>query len=149
MALTDAQLQTLKAELDSDPLGIGYAAMPDMTASEALNAIRPEQLPDHPKIRRGVVDNQEVLQRLNYQEVEALTAAQRQALNIMIVSPTIDLSADNIRVSMARWFTATGPGTTRNMLGDYQDRDASRCELIFETAGFAVSHLDVAAARAL
>lgn len=144
------QLQVIRAEIDDDPAQVGYAALgSDGAIAEAMNLIRPEALPEHPQIRRGVVSNYEVLSRLNYGEVEALTAAARQALTIMMLSPQIDISADNIRSRMASWFTQTGAGTTRQMLGDYQDRDASRAEIIFDEAGFSVSHLDIAAALAL
>jgi hypothetical protein len=149
MPYSDAQLQLIKAEIDADPAGVGYSALgSDSQIADAMNEIRAEDLPEHPQIRRGIVPSYDVLARLNYVEVEALTAAARQALNLMMLSPQIDLSADNIRGSLARWFTATGAGSTRQMMGEFQDRDASRSEIVLNEAGLTVSHTDIAYARA-
>lgn len=150
MALTTGQLQVIRDEYDNDPAGVGYEALGAVGAiTNAMNLIRPEALPEHPKVRRGVVDTYEVVSRLNYTEVEALTAGQRVALTILTMAPQIDISSDNVRSAMISWFTANGAGTTRQMLGDYQDRDASRAEVIFNQTGFSVSQTDVAEALAL
>lgn len=146
MAMTTAQLTIIKNEIANDPLSVGYAAMggDDNAVAASLNQPR-EGDPTH-TLRRRAVEAYEIMSRLNYVEVQALQAAERTALTILLMSPQIDMSADNVRNAFVRWFTQTGAGSTRQMLAAYQDRPASRLEILLGENMY-ITHAEVAWAR--
>lgn len=65
-----ADLVALKAELDSDPLGRGYAGMTDAQAASSLNDVLDRVPPGNPTF-----DASEVFQRIDQTEFNALSNA--------------------------------------------------------------------------
>lgn len=66
-------LDALKAEVETDPLGRGYAGMTDQQLVDSLNAVDRE-------VNRETMTGTEILNEINVAEWNALTNAQRQTV---------------------------------------------------------------------
>lgn len=166
--MTPAQLQTLKTELTTDPNGVGYAAMSDSQAADALNG-------NHPSfwVWRTSVSKDEFLNStsrtgttFNWTGNGFITrstgelAAFRELFN---GRGAVNPSQANVRQAFTDIFSGTGnAAANRTHLGVVSRRLATRAERLFATGAgtddnsagllvFAglVSHSDVADARAL
>lgn len=90
-------LQALKSELDSDPLGLGYAAMSDVEAADSLNA--PTREPNRDSISGG-----ELAAAIDFAEYAALgTAIHRQYLQLLTAAPELPVKGP-LRSTLAGFF---------------------------------------------
>jgi hypothetical protein len=126
----------LKVELDTDPLGRGYAGMGDEEAANSLNA-------NGRNVDRTEVTGGEIAASAVRAELAALTAAEQTYVRTLMSAGTIPLTA-NFKTEMAAIFP---PGSeTRTNLIALLKRPGSRGEEL----GFGrVTPSDVAIARAL
>lgn len=86
-------IEKLKAEIEMDPLGLGYAGMSEIEIAASLNAeARPG---DKLKISRDDFINRILV----WAEVEALSVAKRDTLRIMLQAENLDLEKDSKNVA--------------------------------------------------
>jgi hypothetical protein len=133
-------LTALKTELTTDPAGLGYAALvaSGHTAglADLLNAPNAAI-----RVNRGVIEAYRIVNAIVPGDWAALTAAQKQSLQLIISAGQVDVSDVNVRQAFVDAF---GAGTaTRAALVGLATRDGSRAEQVL---GQPVSHLDVARA---
>jgi hypothetical protein len=82
---TKLNLAALKAELDNDPEGIGYAGMSDVDVSEALNTRNRES--DADTLQAG-----DLVAALHPKDVQAASSADRAYLQIVASAGTVPLT---------------------------------------------------------
>lgn len=130
----------LKAEIDTDPMGLGYAGKTDPEVAELLNTVGLSG----EKIDRDFVDGQEMMSVVVIPDYAVLSDIQRMGWSAIISAGTGMVDVNNAG-TIAQITAIWGPGTTtRDNLIALRQRDASRAEVLF---GQAVSHLDVGKAR--
>lgn len=95
-------LKALHAELVTDPLSRGYAAMTDTQAAASLNAV-------DRSVARTSITGSDLLSAAVYSEVAALTAAARDAFLAFVQMVAIDATNANVRTTLGTMF---GAGTT-------------------------------------
>lgn len=153
MALTDDQIKVaVRAEIDNDPGGLGYAAV---TGTEAeinagiaakLNAKGVSVTDPFTKVQRDRVVGWELVGALVYGEYASLTQMQRDLFETIVACGQIDPRDTNIRTIFGQMF---GVGTTtRTNLLNLEYRIGSRAENLFG-AGFEIKVWHVGQARAL
>ena len=138
MPYTSEQLQTLRDELDEDPLTRGYSGMGDEAAAVSLNT-------EDRTVSVESVTPAMFLYGLVKTEWDALTAADRQYLGILLGNGSIDIrTGSQIRVGLLAMFGAQS--VTRANLLAMLDRVGTRAE---ELGLPAPTPSDVADARRL
>jgi hypothetical protein len=131
----------LKAEIDSDPLGLSYAGKTDAQVANLLNGEdRAVQTP------RSVVAASLVFEAIVPGEWASLTAQEKQRVQTILGMGEVDLSGPNTRASLAAAFGA-GTTTRANLLA-LQTLSTPRSRAV-EIFGYPVTAADVAAARSL
>lgn len=112
-------LVALKAELDSDPLGRGYAGMSDVEASESLNA--PTREPNRDSIGGG-----ELAAAIDFTEYVALsTAIHRQYLQLLTSADNLPVKGP-LRQTLASFFPSGS--TTRANIAAMLKQTGSRAQ---------------------
>jgi len=138
MTYTSAQLQSLRDEIDNDPLTRGYSGMGDEAVANSLNA-------ENRTVPVESITPALVLYGMVKSEWDALSAADRQYLGIVLGNGPIDIrQGSQIRAAMLAMFGAQS-GTRANLLAKL-DRTGSRAE---ELALPPATPSDVAEARRL
>ena len=139
--MTAAELVILNTELTTDPLALGYTGKADGEMASLLNAINPSY-----SIDRENIDGQELQMAVVTSEYDNLTDKQRDLWLTILLAGTGIIAVSDVRVKdqiKAIW----GPITdTRDNLVALQTRDASRAEVVFDSAGLSISILDIAEA---
>lgn len=142
--MTDAELQTLKTEIATDPLALGYTSDdPDTAAKLNEVGLSSETLPND----SASVD--EVMDAIDFSELSVLDANGLNAFwtRMQLADGGVDISVGNAIITQAaEVFTLAGAPNSRAALNALQTRDASRAEVLFG-AGRSVTHLDVGQAR--
>ena len=136
-------LSTLKTELLTDPVSLGYNALSNHgTLAALLNNVSAlsatlSVTSVNPEIAQAAVVGS---------EYAGLTAVQRDAWGAIVGLPFIPVSSTNIRQQITSiWSAGT---TTRANLVELQTRRCTRAEQLFGE-GVIIHHLDVAAALGL
>jgi len=111
----------LKAEITSDPLARGYAGMTDVQVAASLNTKNRTRT-------RTVVTIIELMQSLVYTEYIALTAAQRQYLDLLVASEVLNINTGNIKDGLAAIFIG-GTTTRTNLLALVSETISRAAEL--------------------
>lgn len=140
MALTIA---ALKAEIQNDPTGRGYAAPyeagRDNAVADLLNDPR-----QGATIGRTLIDAWQFVNAITPSEYVVLTQAQRDYLVLVAAAGRVQLGGGGVRTALGSLF---GAGTaTRAAFIALQDRPATRAEELFGE-GVAISPDDISAAR--
>ncbi len=133
-------LTALKAELDNDPSGRGYAGTQDAEAAVLLNEVQVGLT-----INRTEASTQEIREAVEVADWTSRTAAQRDAMMFLTAGEALNPNNANVVAAFQSIFSATG---TLTKLAALQTEDGSRAEELFGD-GTTVQHRDVAAARAL
>lgn len=133
----------LKAELDADPSGLGYAAHMASGDNAALVALLNEPHAAD-QMNRGVVPAHEVITATDAGEWAALSDVEKGRYNTITGGGEVDASATNVRAAFAAMFV--GGTATRAALLAIGTRDGSRIEALFG-AGVTASLDDVRKAR--
>lgn len=128
----------LKTELTTDPLGRGYASMSDAACADSLNAV------NRPGTAISLTGDDLMNKIIVWTEVEALTAAKRDTLAILLKAGNLDLSAGSKAVAYLASLFGVGTSTRANFLAITAAPISRAAELGFPSVG----HPDVAAARA-
>ena len=111
-------MDVLKAELNNDPLGRGYAGMTDEEAASDLTDVL------YRTVARSYVAGWEILNATNDAEYAALTAEQKASWDRLCAVEQIDTTSG---VAKAREAELFGPGTvTRSNLAALKNPPASR-----------------------
>jgi hypothetical protein len=123
-------LAELKAELDADPSGLGYAAMlADGTIADALNLVRSDI-----DIDRGVIPSYEIVNATAHAEWAVLSSAEKQRYQTLTGAGSVDASNANVRAAFSAMFAA---GTaTRTALVAMLTRKGSRAEQLWGAGAF-------------
>jgi hypothetical protein len=116
--MTPAELATLKTEITTDPLGRGYAAMDDESASKSLNKLI--RTIDRESLSSGLL-----VSCLDKAEFTALVAADKAYLNLFITATEVPMTAD-VRQALRNMFPAGSK--TRANINQATKRDGSRAE---------------------
>lgn len=114
----EVNLQALKEELDSDPLGRGYSGMSDVAAADSLNT--PDRQPDRETLDAGLF-----VSCLDVSEYVARTTAQREYVQMVVAAGSVPLTA-NVKTEIGSLFPA-GSATRTNILAALK-RTGSRAE---------------------
>ena len=146
--MTAAELATLKTELDTDPLGLGYAGQPDTQGvADLLNTIGlsvpPETIPN------TSVPVGEILDAIDASELPAVDVNGLQFFleRLRLSGGGVDISVGSpIIGQVADVFTIAAAPNSRTALNALTTREASRAEVLFGI-GFTVTHTDVGLAR--
>ena len=140
MAPTPAQLKT-ECETDAASLGLAapFAAGTFSIVADLLNAV--SQSID---IDRDLVPSWEAFDACVASEIEALSAAKRQVLQMLLAMQLINVKSTNVRAAVTSIFAA---GTSsRTALAALQKRKGSRAEQLWG-ADVRVTAEDLAKAR--
>ena len=105
--MTSEQLAIIKAELTSDPLSRGYAAMSDQEAAAAINANDRE--PERDNVTAGVLMSALVLTEYN-----ALAAIERRYFDLLVSAGSVELNP-TVRQQIRALFPA-GSGTRAGIM---------------------------------
>lgn len=133
----------LRAEIDADSLGLGYAGKTNQQLADLINTV-PGSAASGRQIERNVIDSYEVINATVPAEWAALTDSEKTRYSTITGAGKTDVKAPNVRSTFAAMF---GVGTTtRTNLVALQNRAASRADVLF---GERVEAWDVARARAL
>ena len=143
MALTPAQIATLKTELTTDPHTLGYAPFVAQGATVSLAGILNLPRAGEATQFRNSVSASEVVACLVFSEYTALTAAAQNCFNVVVAGAPLDATNATLRTLMAAIF-ASGT-TTRTNLINVASRQGSRAEALFGV-NVSVTSDDVAAA---
>lgn len=100
-------IEVLRAELLTDPLGRGYAGMTDAQAAASLNAVNRTPA-------RGVVDSYLVVNATVATEWTALSAAEKQRYQTIVGAGKVDNGNANVQAAFLAMFA--GGTTTRTNL---------------------------------
>lgn len=128
--MAEFSLAALAAELNTDPTGIGYAALGwpnnDQAVVDALNAPIPGET-----VTRKRVDPLELLSSIPLAEWEAVSDARRQYLNSLIgvSGATIDATDPVVWANLLDLF-GVGTDSRANIQAKVQ-RDGSRAEVLW------------------
>lgn len=134
-------LAEIKTEIVTDPAGIGYATVlnGELTPWHELTALLNAPRTASP-LPRGVVPAYMVAAAVDRAEFDALAAAGRTYLSLLLQPGQVDLSAAPIRAGLGALFPAGS--TTRTRLIALADRDASRAEVLWG-AGTVIDFMQV------
>lgn len=137
--MTDAELDALKIELDTDPKSLGLTAMDNPTAAAKLNEIGASS----ETVSAGIINGQELQKVVINAEYAALSDVKRQGWGTIIAAGDGQIDIDNQQLVdqvVAIW----GGTTTLTNLAALRTRSASRAEVLFDHG---VSYQDVGKAR--
>jgi len=127
----------LKAEITTDPLGRGYASMTNVQVVDSLNTVNRTR-------DRIIVPSHEVFEALDFGELKALAAADRQIVLGLLAMGDVNLKGPNLRAAFGTIFGA-GPTTRANLvalqtepvsraeelgLGNVETRDVTRVRIV-------------------
>lgn len=134
MALTPAQLATLKTAINADPVLAAIPNTPDgaFTIADAFNAFAS---PDF-WVYRTNVPITEIGDAINATELVGLTALNLQRLQAMtgdLSGGSINAAVDDRRAGFDQIFSGAGGNTTRPALAVVWRRRAKRVEKLFAT----------------
>jgi len=131
--------EALRNEIETDPLGLGYAGKSDIEIAALLNEVR-----DTIEIEVTIpYSADEIVEAIDPDELAALSVDDKETLQTLLVTGQINLSKPNIRAILESIFPA-GTVTYDNLQKLYK-RKGSRAEQLFG-CGVRVHHLDVARA---
>lgn len=131
-------LDLLRAELLTDPKGLGYAGQNATQAAAAMNAPGSGTAVD-----RTVIPSYEIVNATTASDWAALTAAEKQRYQTLTGAGFVDASNANVRAAFQAMF---GAGTaTRTALTAMLTQSRTRAEELF---GHAVTAADITTARA-
>lgn len=120
----------LKNEFLTDPTGLGYAA-PRAAGNHTELARLINQVQGTISVYRGMIGSWELLACVNPTEYSALTADNKQLLQIVLACVTVDTTDSGLRAIVASVF---GPATaTRAAMIARASRSGSRAEQLFGT----------------
>lgn len=137
--MTPANYQSLRTELDTDPLGLGYSGKTDQQIADLLNQVRATIDRDI-----GVIPAWRLVGAINPDEWAALSNQEKQRLALFVSAGDIDTQSANIRSALAAMFTAGASPLTRAAMAALQTRKGSRAEQLF---GSSVTAQDIAYGR--
>ena len=145
MALTDAQLQTLKTELDTDPASLRYSTQDDAQVSDTIHSLETGQT----VLDDNEITVQELFELFDMTEYETAVAMQTKSntLTHLLTMVHVKLGSANIRTALVQVFGANSQ-TIRN-LDPKRSRVADRAEVVFAPDRVRVTPSDVANARRL
>jgi hypothetical protein len=129
MALTPAQLQTLKAAIVADP---ALNAQPQTTdgafaIADALNALASPAF----RVWRSAVPTKDVKNAIVWTEYISRSVGEKSAFELMISNGVINPSDANIRQGILDIFSGPSAAVTRTNLTEMGKRDATRAEKLF------------------
>lgn len=133
--MTPANYQALRIELDTDPLGLGYAGKTSQQIADILNQVR--QAIDRDI---GVVPAWRLVAAVNPDEWAALPAQEKQRLALFVSAGFVDTQSANVRSALSAMFGPAAAPLTRAAIAALQSRKGSRAEQLF---GAAVTPQDV------
>lgn len=128
----------LKTELTNDPLARGYASMSDADAAISLNTA------NRPGSAISLTGDDLMNKVIVWSEVEALTAAKRDTLAILLKAGNLDLTSGSKAVNYLASLFGVGTATRANFLALAAAPISRAAELGMPVLG----HPDIAAARA-
>lgn len=131
----------LKAELDTDPGGLGYgphlASGNDIALVDLLNAINPAI-----SVPRDLIPSYEIFEAIVPTEWSALSAQEKQRIQVILSMGQVDVRGTNTKNAFIEAF-AGGTQTRANLIA-LATRPGSRAEELF---GQSVSLDDIVKAR--
>lgn len=144
MALNYDQQIVLKAELNTDPMSLGYAGKDTNACAELLNTagLSAETIPN----TTVLVDD--IMLAIDPDEVSNIHVNKMQFVwEFMRGKGSLDISqGSGTRAFMRSVFTVADAPNTRIALEALKDRDATRGEILFGI-GITITHTDVGRAR--
>lgn len=150
MARSQADLAALKGELINDPNGLGLVAPP--TIDDVGNADKLNEVLETQQVDRKAIPVNELAQQIDRDEFNALSAADRQWLGLIMQTESIDIDdTGQVKQGLLQCFAA---GTeTRNGMASKLTEAVNRVEQMYrqsllEVGGY-VTPSDVANARQL
>lgn len=139
--LTSSQKTTLKNEILTDPLSLGYTGKSDSELADLLNFV-PPSVSTGRRINRTSMPTSELLECVVHSEYIGLSATNRDFMAAILGMGEIDPAGNNVTASLSAVF---GPGTvTRDNFLARRERPCSRAEFL-DLPGLTSS--DVADAR--
>jgi hypothetical protein len=135
-------LAQLAAEITNDPKALGYAAPVAAGSLSGLAALINGTYPGVGTVWRTDVAAAELLGGIVWAEVSGFTAAQWEAVEVMLVPLTVDASNANVRAFFAGVF-AGKTATIANLTAIAQRANPSRAEELWGY-GTVVSTTDIA-----
>lgn len=148
MARSNADLLALKAELTNDPQALGLVAPP--TIDDVGNAAKLNEVRDTLQIDREAIPTTEIMLHVDRDEFNALSAADRQWLQLIGASGSVDpRTGGEVREGLLQIFSAQSE--TRTHLLEILTEPANRIEHMHKAGlleqGGSVTPSDVANAR--
>lgn len=131
MALTTAQLLTLKADIAADPV---LSAFPNNSdgAFEIAAAYNQVFIPAF-RVWKTDVPTKDAKKAMVWTEYIGRSVGERDAWQFMLSNGTINAADTNVRQGIADIFSGPGGATTRANLTAIAKRDATRAEKLFAT----------------
>jgi hypothetical protein len=126
----------LKAEIQSDPGALGYAAYVtagnDQGVADLLNQLRSGTSPDGKtySVFRTDVDPREIVNCIATPDFNAATAIQFSKLQVLFQGAPIDCTLPNVRANLQAVFSGASAATT-SALAAVVKRNASRAEVLY------------------
>lgn len=145
MELDASQLAALRAELDADPAGLGYAGKTEKEVEALMAVVGGSTADTARRVLRDVIETWEIVGATVYGEYASLTATQRDLYGAIVACGRVNPQNVNIRTIFTQLFSA---GATRTALSELQYRAGTRAENLFGS-GVVVRYWDVELARAL
>ena len=145
MALNNDQLEILKTELDTDPLGLGYAGTSHPEAADILNTVDVQHQIDNSSVPIHFVRDE-----IRLAEWEAISQGKRDMIILIFGNgdTNVDITNSLLVAQILGAFTvAQAPDTRAGMLA-LATRDGTRAETLFGSSVW-VTAADVAEARLL
>ena len=118
----------LRAELDTDPSGVGYA--PHMASGNNTDLVLLLNEPHAAdQVSRGLIPSHEIIAATVADDWAALTDPQQRQYMAITGAGQVDASATNVRAAFLAMFA--GGTATRANLAALETRDGSRVEALF------------------
>ena len=137
--MTPTDYKTLRTELDTDPLGLGYAGKTDQQVATLLNTAR--QSID---LETGVLTAYQIVNCIDRGEYALLSAVDRSLLALLVSAGQVDTKSPTIRATFLAMFPSATAPVTRAALVAIQSRKGSRAEQLI---GSLVTSADIAYGR--
>lgn len=132
MALTTAQLQTLKGDIAASEFG-GLAHTSD-NAFIVADAYNLQASPDFYVWRNGI-PTKELKKSVDWVEYIGTSVGEKQAFELMIADGVVDAGDANIRQGFQDIFSGPQKQTTRTALVELSKRLVTRAEQVLATGG--------------